>query len=189
MTPEERAEQQREQTRDLAVSVALVLGWFLVAALVGAWVWERVVDLPEFTRIATTGTMDEEQLAKQFAINGWFLTIGAVGGLVSGLVLLLLRRRSPVVMVFVVALGAALASWVMLRCGLAWGPVDPNTALAGAELGDKIPIRLEPDINAVHFAWPFATLIGAAIALWILDSADQRRNRRAARHQGVLDPR
>lgn len=177
---EDRRARQQALLREIGTSAALVALWFAAVGLVGALVWREVTPLPTFTRIGTTGSMDEEQLSHQFSINGWFLVIAVVGGLLSGVALLLIRRRSPVVMVLLVALGGGLATLLMTQCGLAWGPADPSVALAHAQLGDKIPIRLEPDVNAVYFAWSIAALLGAAFALWVLDSAAGRKTRAAA---------
>ncbi|MET3960377.1 hypothetical protein ABIE44_000311 [Marmoricola sp. OAE513] len=175
VTEAEAAEQRRELITELVTSALVVLAWFAVAAVIGALIWVEVTPLPEFTRIATTGTMDEEQLAKQFSTNGWFTVIAAIGGLVSGLALLLLRRKSPVAMVGMVAVGGAVATLVMLQLGLAWGPGDPNVALGAAQIGDKVPVQLKPDAKAVYFAWSIAALLGAALALWLTESFANRR--------------
>lgn len=184
MSPEERTARNEAVARELATSAVLVLGAFTVLGVLGAWIWSGVTTLPEFTRIATTGSMDEEQLARQFGINGWFLTISAAGGVLAGVVLMLVRRSSPVVMVGLVAAGGGLASLVMVKCGLAWGPADPNVALASAQLGDKVPVQLKPDVDAIYFSWPVAALLGALLALWLLESAANRRIRAEMVHPG-----
>lgn len=170
----ERTERIRAIVSELSTSLALVVGWFTAAGALGALIWVNVTTLPVYVRVAQGGSMDEEQLAKQFSINGWFLVIAVVGGLLSGLVLLLVRRGSPVVMVVLVAFGSGLATWLMMSCGLAWGPGDPKVALASAQVGEVVPIQLKPDVDAVYFAWSIATLVGAALAIWILESRDTR---------------
>jgi hypothetical protein len=176
-TDAEALARRREFIADLSTSVAVVAAWFTVLALVAALIWVKVTPLPEFTRTATNGSMDEEQLARQFATNGWFLVIAGASGLISGLVLLLLRRRSPVVMVALVAAGGGLATLIMLQCGLAWGPGDPNVALGLAKFGQKVPVRLKPDVHAVYYIWSLTAMVGAVVALWILESVANRRAR------------
>lgn len=173
--PEDQAERRRVLVQDALTSLGVVTAWFTAAGLLGALIWVEVTPLPGFTKILGNGTMDEEQLAKQFSANGWFLVIAVVGGLLSGLVLLLVRRHAqPVVMVMLVALGGGLATLLMVRCGLAWGPGDPNAALLKAEVGEVVPIRLEVDAKGVYFAWSAAALLGAALAQWLLDSREKR---------------
>jgi len=174
--------------QDLLASVAVVIGWFSALGLVGALIWVKVTPLPGFTRVAESGSMGEEELAKQFAINGWFLVIAASAGLLSGLALMLLRRTSPpLVMIVLVALGGGLATVVMLQGGLVWGPGDPNAGLAGAALGEVVPIQLKPDVDAVYFAWSIAALIGAAAAVWVLESRESRRARLAEQTASKAD--
>ena len=55
--------------------------------------------------------------------------IAAVGGLLSGVLLLIWRWRDPLLMVVLVALGGGLASWLMVHVGLALGPEDEVAAL------------------------------------------------------------
>lgn len=169
------APEGRGTIQDLLTSISVVTAWFTAAGLLGALIWVKVTPLPGFTRVAAGGTMDEEQLAKQFSANGWFVVIAVVAGLLSGLVLMLVRRRTlPAVMVVLVALGGGLATVLMVQCGLAWGPGDPDAALAVAQIGDVVPIRLEVDAKGVYFAWSVAALLGAAIGTWLLELVEQR---------------
>ena len=179
ISEEDRINRQRELVQSVLSSVAVVVAWFTAAGLVGALVWVKVTDLPTFTRVADNGSMGEEQLGKQFAVSGWFLVIAVVGGLVSGLVLLLLRRSSPpLVLVPLVALGGGLATLLMVQCGLAWGPGDPNAALLKAPLGAEVPTQLKADVNAVFLAWSVAALLGAALSLWLQEARENARRRR-----------
>jgi len=176
---QDRVAQQRELVQSLLTSLAVVVAWFTAAGLLGALVWLKVTDLPTFTRVADNGSMGEEQLGKQFAVSGWFLVIAVVGGLLSGLVILLLRRSSPpLVVVVLVGLGGGLATLLMVQCGLAWGPGDPNAALLKAPLGAEVPTRLQADVDAVFFAWSVAALLGAALSLWLQETRENSRRRR-----------
>lgn len=187
----ERLERHRAAVSELLTSVAVVVGWFAALGALGALVWLKVTTLPEYTLVVSNGqvagSMGEEELAKQFGANGWFLVIAVVGGLLSGVVLMLVRRASPVVMVVLVGLGGALATFVMLQCGLAWGPEDYRAALARAQLGDSVPVQLKIDVNAAYYTWSIAALVGATLALWFLDARNpQPLPARAADDQPVL---
>lgn len=185
---EERIERRRGILQEILTTLAIVVGWFTAAGAIGALVWVNVTTLPGYTRVAEGGSMDEVQMAKQFAINGWFLVIAVAGGLISGVALLLIRRRSPVVTVVLVALGGGLATWLMLQCGLSWGPGDPKVALASAQLGDLVRIQLKPDARAVYFAWSIGALVGSAVAIWLLESRETSRARALAFAPGSAYP-
>ena len=147
----------------------IVAGWFVVLGIVGALVWWQVTPLAEYTRTATNAEMGEEQLAVQVSADGWYFVIAAVGGLVSGVVLLAWRRRDPVAMVLLVTLGALLAAWVMLEVGLWLGPDDPRSALRHVAVGAKVPLQLKPHAHGVVTVWPIATLLGALGVIWVFD--------------------
>ena len=157
----------------VVADAALVLGWFLVLGVLAAVVWWQLTPLAEYTRTAANAEMDERQLGVQVSTDGWYLTIAAVGGLVSGIVLLSLRGRDPVAMVLFVTLGSLLGGWVMIRVGLWLGPRDPTFVLPHTAVGGKVPLRLEPHAPGVIYAWPISALLGAVGVVWGTD--DGRR--------------
>lgn len=167
----------RAFVRGVVHDLAVVAGWFAIAGLLGAVVWEAVAPLAEYTRTADNGTMGEEELARQFGATGWYLVIGAVVGVVSGAVLLVWRRRSPVLMVLMVAAGGALAAWLMIRFGLLLGPADPNEVLPTVDVGETVPRQLEIEGSGAFFAWPIGALAGAMGALLFFESRDERQAR------------
>lgn len=168
--------------RDGLTSLWLVLAWFGVAAVIAAVLWWQVTPLAAYTRTADNASMDEEQLAKQFSTDGWFIVIGAVAGLASGLMLLLLRRRNPILMVLLVAAGGVFATFVMLQVGLLLGPSDPGTVLRTdpPPVGGKVPLQLKPEAHAVWFVWSVAALAGGILGLWITEARESARRQHAA---------
>lgn len=154
--------------RGALVDVVLVLVTFAVLGVVGGFVWNALVSPPTFVRTANGGEMDQVQLAGIITIDGWFFTVAAVAGLVAGGVLMLLRPRRPVLVVVLLTLGAALASWLMLQVGLAVGPPDPGPVLAHAAVGTRAPIQLQPHASGVELAWPGAALLGALLVLLLV---------------------
>lgn len=154
-----------------------VVVWFAVLGLVGAVVWELVTPLAEYTRTAENGTMDEEELARQFGATGWFCVIAVVGGFLSGLVLLLWRRRNPILTVVLVAVGGAVATLVMVLVGLVLGPSDPNDVLATVAVGDTVPLQLRVEGSGAYVVWSIAALAGALAALLFFESREERAAR------------
>ncbi|HEX7716177.1 MAG TPA: hypothetical protein VF416_02735 [Marmoricola sp.] len=155
----------------------VVLAWFVVAGAVAALVWWQVTPLAEYTRTATAGQLSEEQLGREVAADGWYVVIAAVGGLLSGVALAGLRRRDPLATVLLVAVGAFLASWVMIQVGLWVGPPDPGKALAHAATGAKVPMQLKTQATGAFLVWPITALLGAVGVLWGIDEHRRRRPR------------
>jgi hypothetical protein len=153
----------------LVRDVLVVLGWFAVAGAIGAVVWWQLTPLAEFTRGEAGAEMGEGELGRQVAADGWYFVIAAVGGLLSGIALLSLRRRDPLVMVVLVTLGGLVAGWLMLRIGMWLGPPDPEAVLSQVDVGDAVPVQLEPRARGVLFVWPVAALLGAIGVIWGLD--------------------
>jgi hypothetical protein len=165
-------ERRRPIDHALARDAAFVLAWFVGLAVVGAVVWWQVTPLAEYTRTAEAMSMGEEQLARQVSSDAWFFVIGIVGGLLSGVSLLVLRRRDPVATVVLVTIGSLLASWLVLRLGLWLGPPAPQDALREAAVGDKVPLQLKTSTAGVFFSWPIGSLLGAVAVLW---SSEEKR--------------
>lgn len=162
-----------ERLRRFFLDLAIVLGVFAVLGTIGAVLWHQLVDLPHFTRTAAGGSMDQIQLAGMVGIDGWFFTLALVLGLLGGAVLLLLRPREPVEMAVLVALGGALASWLMLQVGLHLGPGDPGAALRAAAAGADVPVRLKPQATGVELAWPIGAVLGALVILLTTSPRDR----------------
>jgi len=176
-TPTSSTQRLLRGLRPALGDAAAVVVWFAVLGLVGAVVWELVTPLAEYTRTETNGAMDEEQLARQFGATGWFFLIAVVGGFLSGLVLLLWRRRSPILSVVLVAVGGAVATLVMVGVGLALGPSDPNDVLATVAVGDTVPLQLRAEGFGVYIVWSIAALAGALVALLFFESRSEREAR------------
>lgn len=151
--------------RGVLRTIGTILLSFLVAAVAGAFVWSRVVDLPRVTRVQGGTSLDEEQLGKLVGIDGWYAVIAVVLAMVLGVVVMRRSRIDPVATVLVLAAGGALAGWVMLRAGEAFGPDNPSATITSLAVGRSLPVQLTPHAQAVQFAWPLAALAGALLVL------------------------
>ena len=166
LTSPAAAAPRRLLTHPVARDLAVVLVWFVALGALAALVWWQVTPLAHYTRTATNAEMGEEQLGQQVAADGWYLVIGAVCGLLSGVALLSLRWRDPLLMVAAVTVGSLLGAWVMLRVGLWLGPADPKSVLPHAAVGAKVPLQLKPGASGVVYVWPITALLGAIGVIW-----------------------
>ncbi|RNM15975.1 hypothetical protein EFL26_07405 [Nocardioides pocheonensis] len=157
---------RRLLSHPVARDLAVVLVWFVALGVLAAVVWWQVTPLADYTRTATNAEMGEEQLGQQVAADGWYLTLGAVGGLLSGVALLSMRWRDPLLMVAAVTVGSLLGAWVMLRVGLWLGPADPKSVLPHAAVGARVPMQLKPGASGVVYVWPITALLGAIGVIW-----------------------
>ena len=160
---------------DAVVDAVIVLVWFAVAGALGAVVWWLVTPLPKITRAGDSASQAPDQLVNQVGIDGWFFAVALVGGLLSGIVLLAWRRRDPLLMIFLVALGGGLAAWVMVRTGLAIGPSPELAALRDLAEGAEVSMQLKLHAPGIALVWPIAALLGAVLQLWVLAKPEQEQ--------------
>ena len=160
------------RTKDVLLDVGIVLGWFLVAGVLGALVWWQVTDLPQATRVQGAVVVEADQLGKEVNIDGWFFVIAVVGGLVSGIVLTLWRRRDALLTVVLVTLGGGLASVVMQRLGRLLGPGSEVDALRHKADGAHALMRLQVHATGVLWVWPAAAALGALVYLFVLKAPE-----------------
>ena len=160
------------RTKDVLLDVGIVLGWFLLAGVLGALVWSQVTDLPQATRVQGAVVVEADQLGKEVNIDGWFFVIAVVGGLVSGIVLTLWRRRDALLTVVLVTLGGGLASFVMQRVGLLLGPGSEVDALRHKANGAHALMQLKVHATGVLWVWPAAAALGALIYLFVLKAPE-----------------
>jgi hypothetical protein len=155
-----------------ALDAVIVLVWFAAAGVLGAVVWWQVTTLPKVTKAGDSGTLAPEELVKQVQIDGWFFVVAAVGGLLSGVALLLWRRRDPARDGGPRRSRCGLASWLMIHLGLALGPDPVLAAFAGSPEGAKVSTQLKLHAPGVAWIWPVAAVLGALLEL--LDPANAR---------------
>jgi len=155
------------------LDVLVVAVWFAAAGLVGGWVWAHVVSFPQVAKEGNNATVASEELAKQVGMDGWFFVIALVGGLLSGVLLLVWRHRDPILTVVLVTLGGGLASWLMIQAGDAFGPDEPVAALRTLPEGAHVSEQLVLHAHGVAWVWPIAAAFGAMLYLWVLKPAEE----------------
>jgi hypothetical protein len=151
----------------------IVAVWFAVSGLVGALVWWQVTTLPKVAKEGDAATLAPGELVKQVGIDGWFFLVALVGGLLGGAVLMAWRRRDPLLMVVLVALGGGLASWLTIHVGLALGPGNVLTALRDVPDGGQVSTQLKLHAPGMAWIWPIAAVLGALVYVWVLRKPDE----------------
>lgn len=160
----------RAAAQDLGVTAA----WFVVAGVLGAVLWWQLTPLPVATRTGEAASLNPDQLTKEVGIDGWFAVIALVAALVSGVVLMAWRRRDPLLMVVLIALGGGLAAYLMVTLGQALGPGDEVAALKRLPDGGTAPLQLSLKAPGVALLWPIAALFGALVQVWVLRRPEHR---------------
>jgi len=145
--------------------VLVVLGSLLVLGVLAGVLWWLLVDPAQFTKTAQGGAMSENELAKRFGADAWFVVVGLGGGLVAGLVLGAWRSRDPLLVSGLLLVGSLLAAGTMLLVGHLLGPGDPRAALRAAQVGAKVPETLGVDTPLAVLGWPIGVLAGALLVL------------------------
>ncbi|MGZ4500422.1 MAG: hypothetical protein ACXVXD_08290, partial [Nocardioidaceae bacterium] len=146
--------------------ILVVLGVFVALGFVCAVLWWLLVDPAEFTKLKSGGSMNELELAKRFNSDAWYAVIAAVAGLTAGILLTWWRSRDHVLTTLLLFVGSGVAAAVMALVGHAIGPADPNTVLATAAIGAKVPVALSVTSRATYLVWPIAALAGSLVVLW-----------------------
>ncbi|MGV4982718.1 AAA family ATPase [Streptomyces sp. NPDC001709] len=150
----------KTELRDAAViTVAMALGGVLLGLL---WWWlaphvPLVGDVVDKSWVVYLKDSEGEQAA---GVDGTFTLLGLGFGLVSAVVVFLLRRRGGVPLVVALGLGALLGSLLAWRLGVWLGP--PSDVLAHAKAAGKgvtfsAPLKL--GAKGALLAWPLGALL------------------------------
>jgi hypothetical protein len=153
--PESGPGTRTELLRAALVLVAVAVAGLLLGLL---WVWlaPRVPLVANSTEVLLKDSEGEEAVGA----DGTFALLGLAFGLVSAVVVFLLHRRGGVPMVFGLAIGALLASFVGWKFGAWLGPTSDVVAHA-KQVGKGVTFDapLELGAKAVLLAWPVAAMV------------------------------
>jgi len=159
------------------LSVAVLAGVGALAGVVWDWVWtptRGVVVNHEWNAGDALG------LQHEFSATGWYVVIGALAGLVAGIVVAALFDRAPLLTLASVVVGSALAAWLMLVVGTALGPADPAGIARTADDGTRLPQQLEITGASPWIALPVGALIGLIAVFVGLSTRRSRAGMHAA---------
>lgn len=142
---------------------AVVIGGVL--GVPGAWLWVHFANPPSAPYTPNGVYLDETGLAQQSGITLWFMVIGALGGLVVGLIVGWLGQRHGWVTVLAIVLlcGAAsvVSGWLG---GHVFGP-DPKAEAQHARPGDPITAGLSLETKVAYLGWPIGGLAGGIVTI------------------------
>ncbi|QWB26211.1 MULTISPECIES: DUF2567 domain-containing protein [Streptomyces] len=150
----------KTEVREAAViSLAVALGGVLLGAL---WWWlaphvPLVGDVVEGNWVVYLKDTEGEQAV---GVDGTFTLLGLGFGVVSALVVFLLRRRGGVPLVVGLAVGGLLGSLLAWRLGVWLGPAEDVIARArdvGRGVTFSAPLKL--GAKGALLAWPLAALV------------------------------
>jgi hypothetical protein len=143
--------------REVGVGAALAVAVAAPGALVGAlWVWTA----PRAQAVVGDGgvflTEPEGQAA--IATDGRFAVLGAVVGLLCGLLGFVLVRQRGVATALGLAAGGLAGSVLAWRLGAWLGPEAVSVAAKGAAAGTRLDLPLELRATGVLLVWPLVAV-------------------------------
>lgn len=161
LTPDRVRAPLRRPAVTLLAYVVFGLG---LGALAGV-VWEAVVTLPTY-RVGPDGgaSTSERGLAAYVGGDAWYSLIGAVGGLLLGVLGWRRLHRLGWPVVLVATLTATAAGLVCWAVGVRLGPGDFSSRLAAAPPDALVPIALELRAKAALLVWPFLAVLPILLA-------------------------
>jgi hypothetical protein len=136
---------------------------FAAAGAGAGWLWHRLWDVPSGVVAQGQWYTNEAGLRDDFQGVAWYVAISVVVGLLLGVLTAWLFDRSELVTLAAVAVGSALAAYVMLRVGTHLSPADPHELAKTAQDGDKLKGALRVHSLAPKGAFTFGSLVGLAL--------------------------
>ncbi|MDN3259140.1 AAA family ATPase [Streptomyces sp. CSDS2] len=158
--PEQDGPGLRTELREAAViTVVLALGGVLLG-LLWWWLAPRVPLVGDVLDKSWVVYLKDSEGEQAVGVDGTFTLLGLGFGLVSALVVFLLRRRGGVPLVVALGLGGLLGSLLAWRLGIWLGP-DPDVLAharaAGKGVTFSAPLKLSA--KGALLAWPLAGLL------------------------------
>jgi hypothetical protein len=150
----------------LAVLVLAAVG--AVAGVVWDWLWTAPVGVVVDHRWVAE---DEAGLRGQFSGTGWFVVVASVAGVLGGGLVALFLDRVPLMTLLAVAVGSAVATWLMLEVGAALGPTDPAQLALAAKDGTHLPGELSVSQHSPWVSLPVGALVALMLVFIGLSSA------------------
>ncbi len=145
----------------------IILATFAAVGLVCGGLWYWWWEPPQGVVNGGVWLTDEEGLRGDFTGTALYVAIAVVAGAVTGAVTSFMLDRSELVTLVAVALGSALAGWLMLQVGQQLGPVDPEVLARAAADGTRLPGDLSISGRIPLVAFPGAA-ISALVGVFVL---------------------
>lgn len=144
----------------------LLAAWLVVGVLAGV-VWEAIVPLPSYqVNVDGFAATSERGLADYIAGDAWFVVIGLVLGVATGVLTWRWFAGLGWPVVPLAMSGSLLMGALCWLVGWLLGPGAFDPRLAAAHPGDVLPIELTVRGPAALLVWPF----GACLAVLLLSA-------------------
>ena len=158
---------------------AVLLVVFAAAGVVAGLVWEWIWTPPSGVVIEHEYLLDGDGLRATFSGTALYVLVGAVAGLLVGVGIAVLTEGAELVTLAAVAVGSALAGWLMLLVGTSVDPPDPGPVAETSEDLTELPDELEVSGWSPFVAFPSGALVGLTVVFVGL----------AGRADGAVGPR
>jgi hypothetical protein len=150
--------------RRVVVEVVVVLVVFAVLGAAAGYLWTRVWSLPEgVVQDRQWFYLDFPTYGRIFSATATYVVIGALSGLVLGVVAAFACRSPELVVLAAVALGSVLAAVVAHRVGVVRSPVNPQLLALVVDDGSELRGRLTMPGRSPYVAWPLGALLGLGV--------------------------
>jgi hypothetical protein len=153
------------------MSFTVSVGGFVVLGLLVGYVWSLVADPAVYTVTGGTALMGEQAAVAQFGVTVDYVWLAAIAAMGWGAAVGWWSDRIGWTYLVFLIFGASVAALVSWRFGLALGPAEPMSVIAGAANSDEIPLRITIDSYGALLVWPVAALFGSIAATLLLARA------------------
>jgi hypothetical protein len=172
------------------LQMAVAVGGFAGVGALGGWVWFTLWTPPRGVVLDHQWYLDpvEAGLRADFPGTGWYVLVAFPAGLVTGALCAYFLDRSELATLVAVAVGSALAAWLMLKVGVHLGPPDPDTLASTAKDGTELPGRLHVSRLPPKLSFPAGALLGLSMVYLLTARRGSRESRPAAEPVGRLRP-
>ena len=164
----------------------------LLGALLGVacgFVWEWVWTPPTGVSQDGVWVLDAQGLPTAFSGTGLFVVVGAIAGLLLGVVAALGLARHELVTLGAVVAASAVATVAMWAVGTALGPPDPDLVARASDSADPIPGDLRVEGLGAFLALPAGAQLGATGAyLFVGRDRPRREGPDELRRTGFITP-
>jgi len=148
-------------------AVLITCALFVLAGVLGGWLWSEFADPPAFEVLRHGAIMGEEAAGQQFGVDVTYAVVGLALSVPLGLLTGWRWHRVGWPQAVACAVGAGIAAVVAWRLGIVLGPSNPSDLISSAAVHDLLPEQLDVHAKGMLLAWPVGALVGFISAVWV----------------------
>ena len=170
--------------------MAVTIAAFAAAGALSGWIWFQLWTPPSGVVVEKQWFLNppEAGLRGDFPGTGWYVVVALFGGLLLGAACAYLLDRSELATLVAVAVGSALAAWLMLQVGEQLSPPDPDKLALTAKDGTELPGQLEVSRLSPKLSYPAGALLGLALVYLLTLGRNSRNDGSGREPVGRLRP-